>query len=400
MHVEQETKCVFLSYSTHDLPVVTEIRDYLESNQISCWIGNRDIYPGKNYTEEISFAINQCAVFVLILSENSQKSQYVLSELECARAAKKVIIPYVLDKSPVVDRIWFHLRTYQMVLAYEEGQCAKETLLNGILKTLEEVSKIENESPGITEPAGVQCPVCKSHDLTSNDPMMELFSMAASYATLRDKVVKISCVLILVLLIMVFLYEIPGILLPTLAEWILTSVPLISEVVSEDGQIVTMQLVKICGLTILLCIPFALVSTCFDMLRAYYYKRVVQTGIYRVKYICKDCRTKFTVLHSLDMLNQQKSKIKNNVTSGAYAIMHIIAMILVTILFLPIILIIPVGFCLGITLGFLYHLKQNEGKINWNNLKEELRIATEDFLHGLFSFPDLSPVSESSNENN
>lgn len=82
-------KQVFLSYSTMDILETIELRDFLEENGVSCWMGKRDIQPGANYTVEITSAIDQCEIFVLILTENAQNSQYVISELECARAKKK-----------------------------------------------------------------------------------------------------------------------------------------------------------------------------------------------------------------------------------------------------------------------------------------------------------------------
>lgn len=126
------SKQVFLSYSTYDVLRTIEIRDMLETNGISCWIGNRDILPGANYAEEITLAIEQCTVFVLILSENAQKSQYVISELECARAKKKPIIPYIIKEFDVSESLVFHIRNYQGIQEKENKDEAEEKLVLGI----------------------------------------------------------------------------------------------------------------------------------------------------------------------------------------------------------------------------------------------------------------------------
>ena len=129
-------KQVFISYSTYDLLKTIEIRDMLENNGVSCWIGNRDIPPGANYTEEITQAINQCEFFVLMLTQNAEKSQYVISELECAVEKKKVIIPYLLEKFNISEKVKFHFRNHNWISAFEDPQQAKISLLNTIQRNM------------------------------------------------------------------------------------------------------------------------------------------------------------------------------------------------------------------------------------------------------------------------
>ena len=88
---------VFISYSTKDTAQAETVRNVLESNAIPCWMAPRDIPGGSNYTKEIPIAIRGCQVFVLILSENSQNSHWVLKELDAAVNAGKVILPFMLE---------------------------------------------------------------------------------------------------------------------------------------------------------------------------------------------------------------------------------------------------------------------------------------------------------------
>lgn len=125
-------KQVFLSYSTIDILQTIELRDFLEKNGIDCWMGKRDIPPGGDYTVEITSAIDQCEVFVLVLTENAQNSQYVISEIECARSKKKRIIPYMLKDFPISESLEFHLRNRQRIHAYENKAKAEQTLLCAI----------------------------------------------------------------------------------------------------------------------------------------------------------------------------------------------------------------------------------------------------------------------------
>ncbi len=86
-------KPVFISYSTGDSATSEQIRDHLEASGIACWMAPRDIAPGQDYAEQIINAIEGCTVLLLVLSETSNHSQYVIKEVERAIAKRKVVIP-------------------------------------------------------------------------------------------------------------------------------------------------------------------------------------------------------------------------------------------------------------------------------------------------------------------
>ena len=64
----------FISHSAKDEAIADKVCDFLEAGGISCWIAPRDVIPGKNYGLAIVDAIDECAVFVLILTRESNKS--------------------------------------------------------------------------------------------------------------------------------------------------------------------------------------------------------------------------------------------------------------------------------------------------------------------------------------
>jgi TIR domain len=75
-------RTVFISHSSKDKAIGDEVCRFLEAKGVSCWIAPRDVTPGKNYGAAIVEAINECAVFVLILSDDSNKSGQVVREVE------------------------------------------------------------------------------------------------------------------------------------------------------------------------------------------------------------------------------------------------------------------------------------------------------------------------------
>jgi hypothetical protein len=84
---------VFISHSTVDKEIADQVCGYLESHGLPCWIAPRDVTPGKNYGAAILDAIDECSIFVLILSAQSNKSGQVVREVERAASSNSTIIP-------------------------------------------------------------------------------------------------------------------------------------------------------------------------------------------------------------------------------------------------------------------------------------------------------------------
>ena len=70
-------KEVFISYKAEEYNEAMAVKQVLEANGISCWMAPESISGGSNYASEIPRAIRECTVFVLILSEQAQKSRWV-----------------------------------------------------------------------------------------------------------------------------------------------------------------------------------------------------------------------------------------------------------------------------------------------------------------------------------
>lgn len=71
---------VFISYHEGSAgELVQQIAAALDRVGISCWYANRDIYEG-NFVGEITRAIRDCRVFLLILNREALSSRYMQSE--------------------------------------------------------------------------------------------------------------------------------------------------------------------------------------------------------------------------------------------------------------------------------------------------------------------------------
>jgi hypothetical protein len=97
-------RIAFISHSSADKTVAEEVRRFLEENGIPCWIAPRDVTPGKNYGAAILDAIDECSIFVLLLTRDSNKSGQVVREVERAASSNSIIIPFrVQDVQPSRD---------------------------------------------------------------------------------------------------------------------------------------------------------------------------------------------------------------------------------------------------------------------------------------------------------
>ena len=175
-------KEVFISYSSNDLPQAETVRNVLEKNGLSCWMAPRDIPGGSNYTKEIPIAIRNCKVFVLVLSESAQSSQWVLKELDSAVNCGKVILPFMLEDCNLNDEFNFLLTGAQRYAAYQKKAEAMETLISRIRGILDAPASgvvpkdIPREVPiakSVPTPkqtvvdlfCDAKCPACGSEDL-------------------------------------------------------------------------------------------------------------------------------------------------------------------------------------------------------------------------------------------
>lgn len=93
---------------------------FLEETGKQCWIAPRDIVVGAEYGEEIIKGIEGSNVVVLIFSEDSNRSQHVLREVERAVSKNIPIISYRIDQSELSKSMEYFLLSNQWLDAVTE----------------------------------------------------------------------------------------------------------------------------------------------------------------------------------------------------------------------------------------------------------------------------------------
>lgn len=108
---------VFISYSSYNRAVADKIIKELESAGVRCWMAPRDIAPSRQYAEEIVKALEECTVFVLVLSPRSDSSWHVHRELDRAIDEKLVIIPFLIENFTLSKAMNYYICTCQYLYA-------------------------------------------------------------------------------------------------------------------------------------------------------------------------------------------------------------------------------------------------------------------------------------------
>ena len=142
---------VFISYSTKDADSANLVHSYLEGNGVACWIASRNIEGGQSFAVQIVDAIEDCAVFVMITSENSNDSDHVSNELSLAFSGKKKIIPFRLQDVQLSKSNTYFLQQAQWIDAYQNMNEALKHLLVAVRSVIpaeiKEVPIVARELP-------------------------------------------------------------------------------------------------------------------------------------------------------------------------------------------------------------------------------------------------------------
>lgn len=84
---------VFISYSRKDLSFVEKLASDLEDADVSAWYDLSRLQGGDRWAKELEAAIDSCDVFMLVISPDSIKSQWVSKEFLYASSNDKKIVP-------------------------------------------------------------------------------------------------------------------------------------------------------------------------------------------------------------------------------------------------------------------------------------------------------------------
>jgi TIR domain len=105
-HILRSTRSrIFISYSRRDKPLVELITGLLSMSLNEHWIDTSNLVEGRYFPEQIKAAIEECDTFLLIWSVHAAQSEWVAKELKHALDLDKLILPILVDDTPLPTAI-------------------------------------------------------------------------------------------------------------------------------------------------------------------------------------------------------------------------------------------------------------------------------------------------------
>lgn len=126
----------FISYSSKQPRQLNQVKEYLQSNNISFWSAPDDIPVGSKYSEVIKRAIENASCVLFLLSDHSQNSTYCKLEIALALKLEKPVIPIQLEDVILNDDFSLYLSSSEFFPLPKKIATAKTVKLLSQLQLL------------------------------------------------------------------------------------------------------------------------------------------------------------------------------------------------------------------------------------------------------------------------
>lgn len=101
--LKNDEKYIFISYKAEERSTADKFKTALENAGVKVWIAPDSVPLGSNYVKSIAKAIRGSAAVLVLLSEKSQNSDWVQSEVEMAKGSRIPIFPVRIENSEITD---------------------------------------------------------------------------------------------------------------------------------------------------------------------------------------------------------------------------------------------------------------------------------------------------------
>ena len=110
---------VFISHSSDDIALAELICGALEANGIRCWIAPRDVQGGRAYSGQITQAIREACVVLVVLSGSANRSKNVLREVERGAHCQNHLLTFRIESVTPSDDLAYFLGADHWVNGFE-----------------------------------------------------------------------------------------------------------------------------------------------------------------------------------------------------------------------------------------------------------------------------------------
>jgi serine/threonine protein kinase len=106
---------VFISYASENQVIAEAICASFEAGDVRCWIAPRDVQGGRPYSGQITQAIREARVLLLVLTQASNRSKHVLREVERAAHCQNHLLTFRVEPIAPADDLAYFLGADQWV---------------------------------------------------------------------------------------------------------------------------------------------------------------------------------------------------------------------------------------------------------------------------------------------
>jgi hypothetical protein len=146
---------VFVSHSSDNRELATELAAFLEARGLRVWIAPRDVRPGMDYSEELQLAIENSCAFIVLVTDMANKSPYVRAETEMAFSGHKPIFPVRTSDLQPAPGLAFFLKIRHWTDAFGKSRSDN---LDRLVRELQALSAAAAPPGQAADPAAAAAP--------------------------------------------------------------------------------------------------------------------------------------------------------------------------------------------------------------------------------------------------
>jgi hypothetical protein len=163
---------------------VTRLYEDIQAQGLAVWMDRNAIEAGTLWRSSIVAGIEECRVFLLVVSAASQQSRNVAKELALAESNSKPILPVLIDKTPIQADFGYCLAGIQFVDMFRKGyaDCLAEILAAIPRLSAEPASNAAAAASGVVTQPGEMVAVVAHQDVAERQSSQTFASPPAAAA--------------------------------------------------------------------------------------------------------------------------------------------------------------------------------------------------------------------------
>lgn len=144
---------VYICYDDADKKYADALFDVFKSNDITSWVKSREMSSGDS-VDKITHAIEDSKCFILLLSNNSKATNYVITETDIAFSRNIPIIAFIIEDLKLDRNLEFILENQEKIPSFPNTKRQLETLVKKTSSTIakpQDKVRVDSRFAGVFE---------------------------------------------------------------------------------------------------------------------------------------------------------------------------------------------------------------------------------------------------------